>query len=574
MNDMQQKLAAARGEIPADVVFRNARIVNVLSGEIHDGDVAVMEGMIAGIGAYEGKTVIDCGGSFLAPGLIDGHIHLESTMLTAREFARAVVPHGTAGAVVDPHEFANVLGLAGIDYVLDAAAELPLELFVMMPSCVPATHLESSGARITPVEILEYVRKDGIAGVAELMNFPGVFLGMDSELAKIDTAKGKAVDGHSPGLVGPNLNAYIMAGVRSDHECTTLEEAREKLRRGMHILLREGTAERNLHDLLPLITKDNAAQFSFATDDKHPADLEDEGHIDHHVREAIRFGIDPMTALQIASINSARHYRLQHDGAIAPGRWANFIIFDDLNDFRVRDVYYHGNLVARDGEMLHRYDDAPDLSSMTDTMHVGEFELEHLYVYDVPHSDIKVIDLVPGQIITTAATETPLRKNGLITADTSRDILKLAVIERHHATGNIGKGFVRGFGLQHGALASTVAHDAHNIIVVGTNDRDMYMAALELVRMGGGQCVVRDARVVEELPLPIAGLVSDQPLHHVRQKVDDLIKAAQGLGCTLPDPFMTLSFLALSPIPALKVTDQGLVDAEAFELTSLFTVAQ
>lgn len=570
MDNIRQKLAVARGDEPADVVFRNARIVNVLSGEIHEGDVAVYNGMIAGIGSYEGKTVIDCGGRYLAPSFIDAHIHVESTMLTVAEFVRAVVPHGTAVTVVDPHEYANVLGLDGIDYMLDAARELPLDLFVMMSSCVPATPLETSGARLTAVDIVLYTGRDNVLGVAEMMNFPGVFMGMDSELAKIDAARGKRIDGHAPGLMGPNLDAYILAGVTSDHECTTLEEARAKLRRGMQILMREGTAERNLHDLLPLVTTQNAAQFSFATDDKHPADLEDEGHIDNHVREAIRFGLDPMTALQIATINTARHYNLQKHGAIAPGRWANMILFSDLTNIRVEEVYYQGALVARDGQYTAASVPAPDMSHMTDTMHVGEFWKDSFLVPVVPHSKLKVIELMPMQILTRAAIVDPRVEDDYVEADPARDILKLAVIERHHATGNIGLGFVRGFGLKKGALASTVAHDAHNIIVVGTNDIDMYAAALQLIRMGGGQCVVSDARVIEELPLPIAGLVSDQPLEYVRMKVDALIAAAQNLGCILPDPFMTLSFLALSPIPALKVTDMGLVDAERFELTSMF----
>jgi len=570
MEDIRQNIAAARGDEPADIVFRNGNIVNVLSGEIHEGDIAVTNGMIVGIGTYEGREVVDLEGRYVAPGFIDGHIHVESTMLTVREFARAVVPHGTAGAVVDPHEFANVVGLDGVDYVREADRDLPIDLFIMMSSCVPATPLETAGARISAVDILHYMNYDNVVGVAELMNFPGVVSGMDAELAKIDAAGHKAVDGHAPGLSGPALNAYITAGVRSDHECTTLEEAREKLRRGMHILLREGTAERNLHDLLPLVTRENAAQCSFATDDKHPADLEEEGHIDHHVREAVKFGLDPMTVLQMATINTARHYGLRRHGAIAPGRWANLVVFSDLRDIRAERVYYRGALAAENGAPVFTADTEVDLSHMTDTMKVGDFEKAHFEIGFIPHSRIRVIDLVPGQIITRAAVEDAKIEGDFAVTDPARDILKLAVIERHNATGNIGLGFVRGFGLQRGALASTVAHDAHNIIIVGTNDADMYVAALQLIRMGGGQCVVADAKVVEELPLPIAGLVSDQPLAFVRKKVDDLIAAAQQLGCGLPDPFMTLSFLALSPIPALKVTDRGLVDAEKFELTSLF----
>ncbi len=570
MEFLRQKLAVARGEEPADIVFRNATIVNVLSGELHGGDVAVTGGSVVGIGAYEGLETVDLTGTFLLPAFIDGHIHLESSMLTVHEFARAVVPRGTSGCVVDPHEFANVLGVRGLEYVLYFGQKVPLELFVMISSCVPATHLETSGARLTAEDILTYTGHEHAAGVAEMMNYPAVYLGKESELAKIDASRGKRIDGHAPGLSGKLLNAYILAGIESDHECTTLEEAREKLRLGMHILLREGTAERNLRDLLPLVTPRNAVNMSFATDDKHPADLEDEGHIDHHVREAVAFGIDPVIAIQMGSINTARHYRLKHHGAIAPGYLANFVVCRDLRDIRAEQVYHRGALVARDGKSLFTTDGLPDLAPMRGTMHVGPFWRDSFMVPTLPDTRIKVIDLVPGQITTRSAVEEPRIVDDHVVSDIDRDLLKLVVIERHRATGNIGIGFVRGFKLRRGALASTVAHDAHNIIVVGTNDIDIYAAALEVIHMDGGQCVVDDAVVIEALPLPIAGLVSDQPLAYVRAKVDALIAAAHSLGCTLPDPFMTLSFLALSPIPALKVTDLGLVDSEKFELTSLF----
>ncbi len=570
MKEIQQKLSAARGEIPADIVFRNGKIVNVLSAEIHDGDVAVSDGRIIGIGSYDGKEIVDLKGRYLAPAFIDGHIHLESTMLTVPEFARAVVPHGTCAVVVDPHEYANVVGLKGINYILESSRGLPLSVFVMVSSCVPATHLETAGARLTKDEIFLFINQNNVAGVAEMMNFPGVYLGWESELEKIQVGHDKTVDGHSPGLTGPNLNAYILAGVTSDHECTTREEALEKVRRGMHILVREGTAERNLHELLPIITAANASNFSFATDDKHPAGLMDEGHIDHHVREAIAAGLDPLLAIQIATINTARHYKLKNLGAIAPRFRANLIVFDDLNDLRPAEVYYHGNLVAQDGTYLLSTEDRTSIARLTDTVHVKNFFIESFQVTASDANRIRVIDIIPHQIITKASIEDPKIEGHFVVSDAERDILKLAVIERHRATGNIGVGFVRGFGLKSGALASTVAHDAHNIIVVGTNDRDMYIAALELVRLGGGQVIVDNGRRIAELPLPIAGLVSDQPLEYVRGKVDELIAAARQRGCTLDDPFMTLSFLALSPIPALKVTDQGLVDAERFELTSLF----
>ena len=576
MKDIQHKLAVARGETPADLVFRNARIVNVLSGDIHSGDVAVSGGRIVALddnGAearYNGREVFDLEGRYLAPAFIDGHMHVESTMLTVSEFAKAVVPHGTGAVVIDPHEYANVVGLEGIDYILEAARTVPLSIFVMMSSCVPATPLETSGAILDADDIASRLHHPNVAGVAEMMNFPGVFLGWESELRKIALGRGQRVDGHAPGLGGGKLNAYILAGVESDHECTTLEEARAKLRRGMHILLREGTAERNLLDLLPLVNAANARHFSFATDDKHPADLQDEGHIDHHVRVAIALGLDPILAFQLASINTARHYRLRNLGAIAPRYHADLIVFDDLRDVRPSLVFHRGRLVAQDGRFLPADATVVDDAKLRGTMHVKPFGSEALALPAKAGRKIRLIELVPRQIVTRASEIDPLLVDGFVAADPSRDILKLAVIERHKATGNIGIGFVRGFGLRRGALASTVAHDAHNIIVVGASDSDMHCAAEELVRMGGGQCVVADGVVLERLELPICGLVSDQPLQAVREKVDDLLAASQQLGGVLPDPFMTLSFLALSPIPELKVTDLGLVDATRFELTDLF----
>lgn len=575
MKDIQHKLSVARGDAPADLVFRNAAIVNVLSGEIHPGDVAVSGGRIVAVGTgegprYEGAEKVDLGGRYLAPAFIDGHMHVESTMLTVAEYAKAVVPHGTGAAVIDPHEYANVAGLAGIDYILESSRHVPMSIFVMMSSCVPATPLETSGAVLSADDIASRLGKPNVAGVAEMMNFPGVFLGWESELAKIALGRGMRVDGHAPGLSGGNLDAYILAGVESDHECTTLDEARAKLRRGMHILLREGTAERNLHDLLPLVSAANAMQFSFATDDKHPADLEDEGHIDHHIREAIAWGLDPILAFQLGTISTARHYRLRNLGAIAPRYHADLVVFDDLRNVRPAMVYHRGRLVAENGRYLPSDEPPVPDAHLRDTMHVKPFGADALAVTAIPGRNIRLIELVPRQIVTRASEAEPRIVDGCVAADPSRDILKLAVIERHKATGNIGIGFVRGFGLRRGALASTVAHDAHNIIIVGAHDADMLLAARELIRMGGGQCVVADGEVLERLPLPICGLVSDQPLKAVRAKVDDLLAASQRIGGILPDPFMTLSFLALSPIPELKVTDLGLIDASRFERAELF----
>ena len=566
MRNLQQKLSVARGEQRAELLFKNARVVNVLSGEIHQANVAVEDGRVVGFGDYRARRVLDLKGAYLAPSLIDGHFHVESSMLTAPEFARAVVPHGTGAVVIDPHEYANVLGLDGIRYVLESTKNLAVDFFIMLPSCVPATHLETAGARLTADDLKLMIHDDRIAGVAELMNFPGVFLGLKSELAKIAAGKGKAIDGHAPGLRGKNLNAYALAGVCSDHESVTVDEAREKLRLGMHILLREGSTERNLEHLLPLINAHNSQNCSFATDDKLAGDLVNEGHIDHAVRKAIQGGIPPITALQIATINTARHYRLHNLGAIAPRYWADFIVFDDLKNFRVRQTWKKGVLVAENGKYLAKHPKKVSLPRSTMNLRYQPAD----FTVKARPGKIRVIELIPNQIVTKEWIATPKIVDGEIVADTSRDILKMVVVERHRATGNVGVGFVRGFKLKRGAIGSTVAHDAHNVIVAGTNDADILFAIQELERLQGGQIAVADGKVKAELPLPIAGLVTDQPLAKAMKLIDALNAAAQAFGSDLAAPFMALSFLALSPIPALKLTDQGLIDATRLKKTSLF----
>ena len=567
MRNVQQKLSVARGEQPAELFFKNANLVNVLSGEIHFTGVAVDDGRVIGLGDYEAAKVIDLNGAYLAPSLIDGHFHVESSMLTAPEFARAVVPHGTGVVVIDPHEYANVLGLDGIRYVLESSKNLPVDFFIMLPSCVPATSFETAGAQLTADDLKLMMADERIAGVAELMNYPGVYLGAESELAKIAAGKGKIIDGHAPGLRGKNLNAYVLAGVRSDHESTELEEAREKLRLGLHLLLREGSTERNLAALIPLINPHNAANCSFATDDKLASDLVSEGHLDHAVRKSIQSGLPPVTALQIATINTARHYRLRNYGAIAPRFWADFVVFGDLNDFIVRQTYKKGILVAENGKYLARQP-AP-VPSPRSTMNL-RYQPGDLEVKATRAGKIKVIQIVPNQIVTKQIIETAKTADGRIVADCERDILKLAVVERHRATGNVGVAFVRGFKLKCGALGSTVAHDAHNVVVVGTSDADMVRAIQELEKLQGGQVAVADGEVKAELGLSIAGLVSDRPLAEVIRRIAGLNAAAHEMGCDLKAPFMALSFLSLSPIPELRLTDQGLIDAVNLRKTSLF----
>ena len=531
MRNLQQKLSIARGEQPAELLFKNARLVNVLSGEIHPANVAVDDGRVIGIGDYRARRVIDLRGAYLAPSLIDGHFHVESSMLTAPEFARAVVPHGTGAVVIDPHEYANVLGLDGIRYVLESSKNLPLDFFIMLPSCVPATPLETAGARITADDLRLMIGDERVAGVAELMNFPGVYLGAKSELAKIDAGKGKCVDGHAPGLRGKNLNAYVLAGVRSDHESVEVEEAKEKLRLGMHILLREGSTERNLAHLLPLINSHNAQNCSFATDDKLAGDLVSEGHIDHCVRKAIRLGLPPISALQIATINTARHYRLHNLGAIAPRFWADFIVFDNLKKFCRPPGLQKG--CAGGGRRAVSGPDAGQ-NRLAPRHHESALSTGRLSASQRSggkksrSSKSSRSRLSPGPSSSRRKIE-----DGEVVADTGRDILKLVVVERHRATGNVGVGFVRGFKLKRGAIGSTVAHDAHNVVVAGTNDADIRCAIQQLERMQGGQVAVANGKIKAELPLPIAGLVSDRPLEEVMKGIDDLNAAARALGCEL-----------------------------------------
>src|SRR4051812_8927225 len=439
---MQHKLAVARGEQPAELLFKNARIVNVFSGEIHEGNVAVDDERVIGIGDYEAKEVVDLNGAYLAPSLIEGHFHVESTMVTLPELVRAIVPHGTGAMVIDPHEYANVLGMDGIRYVLESTKNLPIDFFIMLPSCVPATHLETAGARFTADDLGLMIADDRIAGIAEMMNYPGVFLGAESELAKINAGKGKVIDGHAPGLRGKNLSAYVLAGIRSDHESTELEEAREKLRLGMHLLIREGSTERNLEHIIALVTPQNSANCSFATDDKLPGDLVDEGHIDHSIRKAIALGVPPLTAIQMGTINTARYYPLKNHGAIAPRYWADFIVVDDLAEFKVRRVYKKGRLVAENGKYLCPASPATDQPRSTMNL---SYRAPADFETPVPQNGapprIRVIEIVPHQIVTKEVFATAKLANGKIISDPERDILKLVVVERHRATGNVGVGF-------------------------------------------------------------------------------------------------------------------------------------
>ncbi len=558
-------ISVAKGELPADLILANTKIVNVFTGEVESGNVAIYGDRIAGVGDYrQAKQVLDLTGKYLSPGFINGHIHPESSMLDIGQYARAVVPHGTLAMVTDLHEIANVCGLEGIRYTLNCARRLPLELFLMAPSCVPATSLETSGASLEPEDIRQILRWKGCIGLGEVMNFPSVLSADTSVLSKISLAKGRVVDGHAPGVTGKNLNAYIAAGIYSDHESVTLDEAREKLRQGMWVMIREGSSEKNLDALLPLVTDKTYKRCLFVVDDRSCADLLRDGDIDAVVRKAIRKGLNPVRAIQMATINPADYFRLDRLGAIAPGYLANLIVLDDLSELRANMVFYRGRLVAEKGEPLFPLPKLRD-KSVTNTVNIKPFNVEALKL-PASGETKPVIELVPGQIITRKRMERVKVSGGVVVSDIDRDILKLVVVERHKATGNIGIGLVTGFGLKKGALASSIAHDSHNIIAAGTSDDDIFTAIKEIERLNGGLVAVADNKILASLALPIAGLLSDEPLEVVVGKLEKLERLTKDLGSTLPSPFSALSFLALPVIPELRLTDLGLVDVSEFKL--------
>ena len=570
---LETLLVVARGEQPADLVLRGGTLVNVFTGELYETDVAIVDGRIAGLGdGYIAARELDMRGRYLCPGFIDGHMHVESTMVTIPQFARAVVPRGTTTVVLDPHEIANVHGVAGIRYVLDSRRGMPLSVFVMLSSAVPATGMETAGAALDAAELVPLYAEDGVLGLAEMMNFPGVVSGDPPTLDKIRTAQaaGLAIDGHAPGLSGPRLSAYVAAGVGSDHECTTMEEAREKLRLGMYLMIREASNAHNLAALLPVVTPQNSRRCILVTDDRHPADLLGQGHIDNLIRMAIDLGLDPVLAIQMATLNPAEWFGLSRlgYGAIAPGYRADIVVVDDLRALSISHVFVGGQLVVRDGALV---DLAPAPAPLQLPRSI-QIAWDRFPGFSIPATGeyVRVIEAIPGQIVTKQDVSRATVRDGLAVADPGRDLLKLAVVERHGKNGNVGLGFVRGFGMRRGAIASSVAHDSHNVIVVGVDDDDMLAALKAVEALGGGQVVVDDGELLAHLPLPIAGLISDQPIEAVRDMVDELHGAFAQLGGKLEAPFMALSFLALPVIPSLKLTDQGLVDVERFEQVSLW----
>ena len=577
-------IAVAAGRKPADVILRNGRVVNVFSHEIQEADVALVGDRIAGIGSYEGRKVVDLKGRYVCPGLIDAHVHIESSLLSVPEFARVVSAHGTTAVVADPHEFANVMGTEGIAFVLRAAKNAPIDVFVMLSSCVPASPLESAGAELDAEDLVPFLNNPWVLGLAEMMNYPGVISGDAGVLAKLRMAAGRVIDGHAPAVRGRDLSAYASSGIMSDHECTTADEAAEKLRNGLYVMVREGSQTRNLRAILPTIRPETADRFLFCTDDKDVSDLLAEGQIDFMIRTAIAGGIDPILAVKMGTLNTARYFGLRQSGAILPGYLANITVMHDLKDCRVAEVFHRGVQVAEEGKCV-----APQMAgdhrlALRSSVNVKWIELDDFQICVeqanglsmeqenrplAGPTNIHVIRVMENRIDTEREIDVAAVRDGQLVADPLRDLAKMVVIERHRASGEMGRAFVRGFGLKGGAIASTVAHDAHNLVVVGTNDEDMMTAAVRLVKLGGGWIAVRDGHVLAELPLPIAGLVSAAPAERVAADLSGLLAAAKQLGCPLAQPFMALSFLSLSVIGKLKLTNLGLIDVIRFEVIPL-----
>lgn len=562
---LKEFISAAAGNEKADLVLKNCKVLNVFTNELENADVAIKGEYIAGIGNYEGIEEVDLGGAVVCPGLIDGHIHIESSMVSPAEFAKAIVPHGTTAVITDPHEIANVAGKEGINYMLERTEELPLDVFFMLPSCVPATPIDESGAKLVAKDLEGFYKNPRVLGLAELMNSYGTVRNDQSIIDKIVSAmkNNRIVDGHAPGLSDKELNAYIAAGVHSDHECSNAEEAVEKLKRGQWIMIREGTAAKNLKALLPLFGKKYYSRCMLVTDDKHPGDLISLGHIDYIIREAIRQGENPIYAVKMASYNTAQYFGLKDMGAVAPGYKADIIVVPSLDDFRINKVYKQGKLVASEGVLcesipIYKRPDG-EYSRVYHSFKLEELDAEDFRIRDKGKHK-RVIGLVSNELLTNELIVS--NENGGI--ETDRDIIKLAVIERHKNTGHVGVGYIYGYGLKQGAIASSIAHDSHNLIIAGTSDEDMALAANTVRKNEGGLAIVKDGRVLGELALPIAGLMCEEDASVVEGKLECLKKLARDMGVGENiDPFMTLAFVSLPVIPSLRLTTKGLVDVNS-----------
>jgi adenine deaminase len=569
LSGLRQRIQAARGEIPADLVLKKGKVVNLFSGEVRENDIAIYDGLIVGLGPhYHGREEVDIQNKWVTPGLIDGHIHIESSMLLPSKLAAALLPHGTTTVVSDPHEICNVMGIEGIRFMLHESQSIPFDIFMMAPSCVPATHLETSGARLDVSDLVELKKDPRILGLAEMMNFPGVLEGIPEVLEKLMLYNDRIIDGHAPSLRGNDLQAYLTAGIRSDHETSEFAEGKEKVESGMTLMIREGTSAKNLEELLPLVNDNNAQRFCFVSDDLHPHDILQRGHLDFMIKKAVALGMNPVTAIRLATLNPAQYLCLRDRGAVAPGYRADLVVLGDLEGFMIERVYKNGSLIVEKDEVIDFFNER-EHTVKPRPLNISPLTPES---FRISFSGIKarVMQLVPGQILTEAHFAEISSENGWVVSDTDSDILKVAVVERHNATGRIGLGLVKGFGIRHGAIASSVAHDSHNVVAVGVSDRDIYRAVETVRIMGGGIAVVQADRVRARVPLEVAGLMSTVSLESLVGQLDDANEAAVSLGCKIHEPFMSLSFLALPVIPELRLTDLGLVDVNKFEIVPLF----
>jgi len=557
LHEWQRALRITRDEEPADLLLRNCKVVNVFTCTIDEANVAIADGRIVGIGTYDNAhREIDVDGAFVAPSFIDGHIHIESSLLWITEFARAVIPHGTGAVVTDPHEIANVAGLDGFKAFVEAGRQLPMGCWFTVPSCVPASPFETAGAVMTADDIAAAIELPDVVALGEMMNFQGVLAGDPDIRDRLDAAAGRRIDGHAPGVRDRALDGYVLSGMTSDHESSAADEGRQKLERGMMLMLREGSSARNMLDLLPLVTDSTYPRCCFASDDRDCTTLLHNGHMNATLRKAVAAGLDPVRAVRMATFNTADYWRLDRVGAIAPGYWANLVVLEDLAAFEVRQVFYHGDLVAENGKAIF---DAPST--------VPNVLLNSVNMHDLKLNDLRLaaedanraVGAIDGQIVTRLVEVEPLLENDIAVVDLSRDLLKLVCVERHNATGNTGVGYIQGFGLTHGALASSIAHDAHNIVAVGTDDDDILLAVETVAASQGGLAVVDGGQVLAHMPLPIAGILSDRPLEETASSYHRMEEAARALGSQLASPFGLLAFMALSVIPEARVTDQGFI---------------